>query len=116
MEQRRWLKLSDTHNPDGINIPDLYTRLGSIEQQLRAQTVALEVISTQSTQNVGRFEKIELRCAERGSLLKQINDRVHALETNGLSKKKALQMNLTSLGAVLLALKEIVVTLLGAFK
>ena len=102
--------------PLGVQGWELAKLIGNYERFTQDVDSKLTRIEERLEKGQDTFVEIKTTMAAKTEQLENIDDRMNHFEQNGLSRRRRLQIDGTTLAAVALALKEIVVTLIKAFK
>ncbi len=109
-------KGGENPGPLGVQGWELAKLIGNYERFTQDVDSKLTRIEERLEKGQESFNEINSTMAAKTEKLDNLENRVTEFEDNGLSRRRRLQIDGTTLAAVALALKEIVVTLIKAFQ
>ena len=102
-------------DPPGGQTWELAKLIGNYERFTKEVDRKLTGIDERLAKGQEAFTEINATMASKTEKLDNLEERMEDFEENGLSKRRRLQIDGTTLGLVALALKEVVTTIVGAF-
>ena len=110
----------DGDNPTGAGLGgqtwELAKLVGNYERFTQDVDQKLSRIEDKLEEGAVTFGKIKTTIASKTVEIDNLENRVEDLEDNGLSKRRRLQIDGTTVAAIVLTLKEVVTAILGALK
>ena len=110
----------DGENPGpghlGVQGWELAKLIGNYERFTQDVDSKLTRIEERLEKGQDTFVEIKTTMAAKAEQLENIDDRMNHFEQNGLSRRRRLQIDGTTIAAIALALKEIVTTLIKAIQ
>ncbi len=104
--------MDDDENPGGQTW-ELAKLIGRYETFTEGVDRRLGKIEESLEQGANSFSEINSTMAAKSERLDQLEERVDHFENNGLSKRRRLQIDGTTLAAIVLGIKEIVTAIIG---
>ena len=108
----------DDENPGALGVQgwELAKLIGNYERFTQDVDSKLTRIEERLEKGQDTFVEIKTTMAAKAEQLENIDDRMNHFEQNGLSRRRRLQIDGTTIAAIALALKEIVTTLIKAIQ